>query len=695
MDAVFSVGLNCSETYNSTIPYRYNEVPDFTPSRDLRVAHSTDAHDDTDSRPALHNRPVFYHRACWKDHMLYDADGEDLLAAKTPEMLDGIRFSYVPPPTVDKWRKDRIRRLLANRLPALFPDSTVRLPPEVWDRIVNQPGGDLIRLCAALCLDSASFQTRSDDTIVNMSQDIWAHYTFIDGMRYIARLTSDPPSPGEDDGRQCLRILNAAKLQKTNKTVPFYVFHDHLGVRQIVFGHDEMAVRSTLAEASAHFLWVVEFQVVPGVAPSLNLAAWSDGVKIRYISTRWEDDIRPFDKVQDQMTLLPASMLCLQPKTGPERHFFLRSPDDLDGMDGISCHMDVIPFNSPETVAYSAFWRGHFLYAMHAHSRNEDPRTLSSMYRNIERRFGDGVWTYFPVAEDERFVDFFLISPWGERTMGRTMLRTNQGRDMELGPSFPPHLPDDDQLGDDDDDLFAVQVLGLMGSETSDVQERHEATLYESCSHVCGLEPDTPSTLDFVLSNLGAWLVTFTGAASRDRETPTFSSERSFANPRQQRLRLRYGPYMHSSVSLKGAISVTPSYKRKYCSDPSSRIVLCGFMFHYPEEQKRLPQILGEYRLDKLGDPIDLYDAEALYFGFRKTRAYRKNRLDPFNGPALRPPVDFVEVSTVPQESKVKMLWWRLPLAGSVEMWHSSRHSYILSPKLQSMTPISQENDEV
>ncbi|ERS97591.1 hypothetical protein HMPREF1624_05762 [Sporothrix schenckii ATCC 58251] len=145
-------------------------------------------------------------------------------------MSIGTLYEFSPPHTDDRRRWHRTRLHLATELPKLFPDSF--LPTELWHKIASY--NDLVQLYAVEAVRQLWEHSRSCSAELDLSLGIWAHYMFIDGIRYVERLTRVPPTPnvGQTDRTTCLKLLDSDSVYAKNI---IYALEDHLGVRQIVF----------------------------------------------------------------------------------------------------------------------------------------------------------------------------------------------------------------------------------------------------------------------------------------------------------------------------------------------------------------------------------------------------------------------------------------------------------------------------
>ena len=72
----------------------------------------------------------------------------------------------------------------------------------------------------------------------------------------------------------------------------------------------------------------------------------------------------------------------------------------------------------------------------------------------------------------------------------------------------------------------------------------------------------------------------------------------------------RHGKYLLSSACLDGAVSLTPSYRWQRVPSMSECVPLQA-------RHAIAPAVLGEFRLDRVGKPIDLSSASTVFLGYR------------------------------------------------------------------------------
>ena len=133
-------------------------------------------------------------------------------------------------------RHKRIQRCLAHRLPDLFPEVRAKLPAEIWDMVFRSDQNDdneMVQWCALEAAATLWMNRRTCSAKLDLRCDIWAHYMFIDGVRYVERLTHGPDSQGHGR-RTCVQILRGVGgTSAWQKKTVVYVLEDHLGVRQL------------------------------------------------------------------------------------------------------------------------------------------------------------------------------------------------------------------------------------------------------------------------------------------------------------------------------------------------------------------------------------------------------------------------------------------------------------------------------
>ncbi|KAL1898443.1 hypothetical protein Sste5346_003346 [Sporothrix stenoceras] len=127
------------------------------------------------------------------------------------------------------------------------------------------------------------------------------------------------------------------------------------------------------------------------------------------------------------------------------------------------------------------------------------------------------------------------------------------------------------------------------------------------------LDSEGLTTIYYNTSHHGVkWLVMVQKPVKSRELASSLPSPRTF--PGKDNLRL--GPYLFSSVCLDAVAYITHSYKTIILCTPDKNQI-CGFLFRY-DDPKKPPQVLGEYRGDRMNDAVQVIgdEEEALYFLF-------------------------------------------------------------------------------
>lgn len=580
----------------------------------------------------------------------------------------------VPTLSQEVQRNGRIQRVLAHRLPDLFPEVRTKLPYEIWDLVLRsdyKDDNEIVKRCALETAATLWTNRHTCSAQLDLRRDIWAHYMFIDGVRYVERLTHAPGSHGPDS-RTCVQILQGVEpgtLALQKKTV-VYVLEDHLGVRQLVFATPEDDF-STLALGNVREPWWRTVSFLPGQ----QLRALSDDLKIRNVRAVAVAAHDP-DKVVNKRAL---PMFWRVP-TAPSAASVAKVRLMPDFGSGSAYFMDSMTCNEPGITAYSAFWWDDKLVAFHAHRRSDRSSDLDTLYRDATGRCRDGIWSHFPVADDERLVDLFLRRPRPIlRGMSSCLLlfRTNRGRIWTIRAADEP-----------------------VGEDRAPDNRAHSS--FRDPHHVCSLEAadagtggTLPTRIHYSVSPVGFDVLALAHAGP-------FRHLPSIPLPHVTRWGcllkhvpgpVAFGPYMASTVCLDGLASVTPSYK---WSGESHRVVMCGLLFRYVDGVQSPPAVLGEFRLDRVGTAIDLTSADSLYLLSKPndTAPLRASSVDgddtldrsPLN--ERGPEADLISVTATASDVYSYHRSWNwhcLPLTGLVDMLYSHRHGCIYSPTMTKM----------
>ncbi|KJR82110.1 uncharacterized protein SPSK_03143 [Sporothrix schenckii 1099-18] len=554
-----------------------------------------------------------YHESC------LNRWGPELLPSS---MSIGTLYEFSPPHTDDRRRWHRTRLHLATELPKLFPDSF--LPTELWHKIASY--NDIVQLYAVEAVRQLWEHSRSCSAELDLSLGIWAHYMFIDGVRYVERLTRVPPTPnvGQTDRTTCLKLLDSDSVYAKNI---IYALEDHLGVRQIVFAsRDEDLSRLSddvqTAKKSDHVnnSWWRTVKLGPG----RRLQVWSDGLKIRYV------EAVPHNNDGENDNDLPlAKFVWRVPMRTTKNLTHVPPTTRNDRNDYSSRQMMSIACNTPDITGYSAFWsnKENTIIALHAHHDGEDTSFYSQYGQLYGQLYAHAFWIYFPLVPGERLVDVFCRHNYnGHESPSRRMdlaFGTNKGRYMAFGPVRPRAPP----------------------RHTS---HNNDHLWYE---HVCSLPTDSPTCIHYNVSPRGIKRLVFEDASLEMR--PSIGPHLRFPPPRT-----RNEMAFATTISLEGVVAVTPSYFRR--GDKCHHAIIGGLLFSYGDGRPCVP--LWDFRLDNVGEPIDVSSAHALYLGY-----FRVSRFV----------VHLEKVSATPTVDDETIQWRSIFFRGSMVLWHTGAPSLL------------------
>ncbi|KIH91072.1 hypothetical protein SPBR_01434 [Sporothrix brasiliensis 5110] len=350
---------------------------------------------DEGQRPA-----AAYHETClglW---------GPEMPAWGADDFSAAAIYTFKPSFLDDQRRRDRIRRFLCKKLRSLYPSA--RLPLEVWHMVATD---ELVRMCAVYSIIDLWQRRNSSNVELDMTRDIWAHYMYIEGVRYIERLTNTPPA--DDDGPRYDNAPAVARLVDERKVSDYtilYVLEDYLGIRQLVAATSKRDL-SALTVAS------------------VNTADGRDNMWWRMVPIQQGEVLRAVtDSVVWRAPMTPSRIAAMR--------FVDYAPSGRMDKEWGDWHMESTVLNAPRVVGYSAFWFGHLL-GLRAHYGNEKDLSFYDQY-DIPEFLGFCVFIYFPLAKGERLAEVFGRRGGQDNHMG-LLIRTNRGRDMVLGPDLPQY----------------------------------------------------------------------------------------------------------------------------------------------------------------------------------------------------------------------------------------------------------------
>ncbi|KAF5547880.1 hypothetical protein FMEXI_4976 [Fusarium mexicanum] len=198
-------------------------------------------------------RVPFFHHECFC-FRLYDIS-DALVAAG--------EWSFEPPASENSRRSHRIRNLLA---PRLRDQLQIRLPPETLMTIA----GHLVRECAAITAEEQLLGTAVSDTAVDITRDIYANYTAVDGVCYVKSLCNTASNIGHHGHRTL--------MSKEGKAVDkICIAEDHRGIRSVIF----CAADSPLAGPTP--ITKSWWRVLTTSSDTKEIVLKSDGIKLRDI----------------------------------------------------------------------------------------------------------------------------------------------------------------------------------------------------------------------------------------------------------------------------------------------------------------------------------------------------------------------------------------------------------------------------
>ncbi|KAF5248427.1 hypothetical protein FANTH_5925 [Fusarium anthophilum] len=243
----------------------------------------------------------------------------------------------------------------------------IRLPPETLMSIA----GHLVRECAAITAEERSLGTTVSDTAVDITRDIYANYTAVDGVRYVKTLCNTASNSGDQDYNRLRRKMDKPVDQ-------IWIAEDHPGIRSLIFcAADSPLVGPTPIMKS---LW----RVLTNSNDTKEITIKSDGIKLRDIvmsnATRpnassnyvsWADPSHP-DNVIDIMTLGPIDIF----------------PEGLKMM-SFNC-------NASGTTGYTAVTGGTSVAMIHAHWQND-----TSFYADMDAAYPRDLFIYMPLDDGE------------------------------------------------------------------------------------------------------------------------------------------------------------------------------------------------------------------------------------------------------------------------------------------------------
>lgn len=542
-------------------------------------------------------------------------------------------------------RRDRFVRILGAQLSVLFPKSKARLPPELCNTILDN---ELLHYIST-CTDHDIWQRRNSCSAqLDLSHGIWAHYTFIDGVRYIERLTRAPPSMAEEEVFESstnpdLRWKRLLRPGGALQTACAFVLEDHLGVRQLVFSEttDYDTISHRLPDATS----LDAYWRTLHLHTQVQLKLVSDGIKIRGIDT-----VAPCCRGSEchNWQALQTAWRLPTPRLYPRVCRYNTQYSPRSHKIFTSVYLETTVVNVPGITAYSALWDRGRLMAFRVHGLGDTlgsyANNESTIYSDYERLCPTGVWVHFCLGENERLSSIFTHQETPHMSPG-LLLRTSKGRGMEVAYANAFHTY---PTGDVGRKLASKWYHSYSLLPDTSARIHHSVAgshhhLRSEDAYVClvveqhgqSLPLNDPSTDDSLHGEH-----TFEMPGHRHHDLPT---------------QLQNFNYVASSVSLDSVVSVTASYKSH---GVDGRLAVCGMLFRYKSDMQCPPAVLGEFRLDRTGKPIDLSTANVVCLGYIADESSATNM-------RLRHIVAGRPISDD------NITWTRVSLKGEIDGWYT------------------------
>ncbi|KAF5574926.1 hypothetical protein FPANT_11541 [Fusarium pseudoanthophilum] len=202
--------------------------------------------------------------------------------------------------------------------------------------------GHLVRECAAITAEEQSLGTAVSDTAVDITQDVYAKYTAVDGVRYVKSLYNTASDSGDQDHPTLLSKKGPTPITKSW----WRVLDTSNDTKQIAMKSDGIKLRN--------------------IAISDETRPDASG---NYVS--WADPSHP-DNIIDIMTLEPIDVF----------------PEGLKMM-SFDC-------NASGTTGYTAVTGGTSVAMIHAHGRGD-----TSFYADMDGAFPRDFFIHMPLDDRE------------------------------------------------------------------------------------------------------------------------------------------------------------------------------------------------------------------------------------------------------------------------------------------------------
>ncbi|EKJ70870.1 hypothetical protein FPSE_08921 [Fusarium pseudograminearum CS3096] len=286
-----------------------------------------------------------------------------------------------------------------------------KLPPEITQQVVRWCLPHIM-MCHGTSLPGLR-EPEPDGYWLNHQGPIWATFISLQGNHYISRLSNKP-----NDGSFSVFIRPPSDGNNT-----FYVAHDHLGVRKVIFAiPDNKTVPDTTEDT---VLW---WETITFTAMNTQVKVISDGVKVRSL-------YRTPGLKRPAKTYWPSPM---KPQDHPRVARLNRGAKGLPMVK----RMRPLVLNDVGMNALSACCYSHngmrYCLALVAHYPNTPAIRYQDYSRHLPSRTKP-MWLHFVLDEGEQITEI-----WGWQTHSRSsdlVMRTSKGRIWNIGPMVSEREP--------------------------------------------------------------------------------------------------------------------------------------------------------------------------------------------------------------------------------------------------------------
>ncbi|RSL62658.1 hypothetical protein CEP54_005590 [Fusarium duplospermum] len=313
----------------------------------------------------------------------------------------------------ERQRLKRIQHLLAPKISNLL---SAKLPFEVMTMISSY----LVRESAMITAKHQSMFSQSSDITVDLSKDVYASYSVLDGVRYVKSLRNlDTDQRGE-----YRRVLNAKEKSTIGK---IRICEDHLGIRFVQF----LPPNGSSSKVPVVKGWWRDISPSRGSGDTSQvkfstIRVESDGIKLRRITDTFDE----YAKLKNPHVTWPSPDY-------PSNKIDLISDNYIVQHFTVSRNVRMTYFdcNAPGVTGYTMVSQGHWVSTIHAHGKGDD----SDFYKELDACFGDQVVVYMPVDQGEYITD--IQRRWMGRLRGSFFdltFKTNRGRQTIFGSENGP-----------------------------------------------------------------------------------------------------------------------------------------------------------------------------------------------------------------------------------------------------------------